>query len=53
MKHEPVDALELPAEGPLYFLDYTDDSMNAIHYYNPRTNYYGKASIANIKLLHL
>ena len=53
MKKEPGDALEFNAEGPLVVLDYTDAGMNAIRYFNPRTNYTGVASVANVKKLNL
>ena len=53
MRKDPEDALEFNAKGPLVVLDYTNEDMNAIRYFNPRTNYTGTASVANVKKLHL
>ena len=39
--------------GPLVFIEYTDSEKNAIRYLDPMTRLYGKASVANIKLLNL
>ena len=47
------NALEIDANGPMVFMEYTDGGHNAIRYYDPRTRLYGRASVQNVKLLKL
>ena len=53
LKADPYNALNIDADGPMVVLEYTDPEHNAIRYYDPHTRLYGKASMANIKLLTL
>ena len=42
-------ALEIGANGPMMFIEYTDPNHNAIRYYDPRTRMYGRASVEMVK----
>lgn len=53
LKHDPHNALEIDADGPVVFIEYTDRDHNAIRYFDPRTRVYGKASVANVKALNV
>ena len=52
-KSDPHNALNVDATGPLIFIEYTDNDCNTIRYLDPTTRFYGKASVANIKLLSI
>ena len=51
VKSDPHNALNIDAVGPFVFIEYTDNDHNAIRYLDPISRFYGKASIANTKLL--
>ena len=53
VKADPHNALNIDANGPLVFLEYSDPNRNVARYYDPITRLYGKASMANVKLLNL
>ena len=53
VKSDPHNALNINANGPLVFIEYTDANRNALRYFDPITRLYGKASVSNVKLLHL
>ena len=39
-------------EGPCYFEKYTSNRKDIIVYYNPRSRYFLKANISNVKVLN-
>ena len=53
LKADPHNSLNIDANGPMIFIEYTDPGKNCIRYFDPRTHLYGRASIINVKLLSL